>query len=378
MMRPWLDVVDYHRSMLTDRVRTERYQQAILASVRPGDVVLDIGTGTGVLACMAARAGARHVYAIESADVVDVARQICRRNGLDDRITFVNERAERADLPERVDVVVTETMGNFGLDEGVLGIAIDARTRFLRDGGVIVPRALELFIAPVELPVVYAREIDGWAGDVCGLDFSPLRPMAANAVRTTTLAPDALLAEPAAFARVDLLEVGTTDVHGRATWNARRPGTLHGFGGWFAAELAPDVWLSNAPPIATPSWSHAFLPLERPLTLEAGDRVSVAVSALANGTVWSWRVTVGDKACGDQSTLWGVPSLRQRLRRVASDRVPTLTREGEAELELLRLVDGRTPVRAIAEELHRRYPDFFHSADDVAAFVQDVIERCAR
>ncbi len=377
-MDQWPEVVEYHRALLADRARTESYRRALLATVRPGDVVLDVGTGTGLLACLAARAGARRVYAIESDDVIDVARPICRGNGLDDVVVFLNERAERAELPEQVDVVVTETMGNFGVDEGLLGIGIDVRTRFLREGGRMIPRGLELFVAPVEVPDVYARRIDGWSGDVGGLDVSTVRAIAANAVHTTTLTPDALLGGPRSFARATLLDVDTPEVHGAAQWSASRAGTLHGFGGWFRAELVEGLWLSNAPPLATPSWRHAFLPLERPVTVNAGDAVSVAISVLGNGTVWSWRATVRGQPCGDQSTLWGVPQLRQRLQRVASGHAPTLTREGEAERELLRLVDGHTPVAALTEGLLRSYPGFFRSGDDATAFVQDVIARCAR
>src|SRR3989442_421377 len=145
-MRSWYEILDMHRPLVTDRVRTDSYRRAILATVRPGDVVLDIGTGTGILACIAARAGARRVYAIEQDDVIDLAHQVARANGLDDRIEFLHEHADRVDLPEKVDVVVTETMGNFGLDEGILAVGIDARTRLLREGGVIVPAAIEVFV----------------------------------------------------------------------------------------------------------------------------------------------------------------------------------------------------------------------------------------
>jgi SAM-dependent methyltransferase len=377
-MDQWPEVVEYHRTLLADRVRTDSYRRALLAAVRPGDVVLDVGTGTGLLACLAARAGAARVYAVESDDVIDVARPICHRNGLDGIVTFVNERAERVELPEKVDVVVTETMGNFGVDEGLLGIALDARGRLLRAGGRFIPRALEMFVAPVEAPDLYRHRIDGWTDEVCGLDLSSLRPIAANAVQTATLDPGAFLAEPVVLARTTLLEVGAAEMHGSVQWTARRSGTLHGFGGWFAAELVDDLWLSNAPPLETPSWRHAFLPLERPLAVHAGDPVSVAIRVLANGTVWHWRAAVRDQASGDQSTLWGVPHLRQRLRRVSSEHTPALTPEGRAERDLLSLVDGQTPVGALVEALRQRHPGFFRSPDDATAFVQDVIARCAR
>src|SRR5207244_2556655 len=149
-------------------------------------------------------------------------------------------------------------------------VAIDARTRLLRQGGVIVPAAIEVFVVPVEDPDAHARYIDCWADDLSGVDFSSVRSIAANTPGHTVVGPPAYLADPASFGRFRLLDVSTPEVQAEITWTARRRGTLHGCGGWFAAELAPGIELSNAPPRATPSWGHAFFPLERPVTLEAG------------------------------------------------------------------------------------------------------------
>src|SRR3954451_9968379 len=101
-------VLAYHRGMLADVERVDRYREAIHATVQPGDVVVDIGSGTGLLAYFACQAGARRVYAIEAGPVIALAREVCRDNGFEDRVVFIHEHSARASLSELADVLVTE------------------------------------------------------------------------------------------------------------------------------------------------------------------------------------------------------------------------------------------------------------------------------
>ena len=101
-----------HITLLGDKARVGAFRAAIEATVRPGDVVVDVGSGTGVLAFFAARAGARRVYAIEETDLIDVAQALARENCLDDRIVFIRGNSLGVALPERAHVLVTETLGH--------------------------------------------------------------------------------------------------------------------------------------------------------------------------------------------------------------------------------------------------------------------------
>ncbi|HVB38869.1 MAG TPA: 50S ribosomal protein L11 methyltransferase, partial [Vicinamibacterales bacterium] len=164
-------IVDEHREYLADEVRLAALDAAIGATVRPGDVVLDLGAGTGILGLMAARAGARHVYGLECGIIVGLARDVARANGFGDRFTFIQELSTRAELPEPVDVIVTDSMGRFGFEAGLLEYLADARRRFLKPGGRTVPVGVDLWAAPVAHAPQWAR-VAFWESRPAGFDFS--------------------------------------------------------------------------------------------------------------------------------------------------------------------------------------------------------------
>ena len=133
---------EVHRTMIRDRVRTEAFRRAIDAAVRPGDVVLDVGAGSGILSVFAARAGAAHVYAVEETSIAVLAEDLAAANGVAEIVRVIHGDALDIELPERVDVVVSEWLGGFGIDEGMLVPVITARDRWLKPGGVMIPHSV--------------------------------------------------------------------------------------------------------------------------------------------------------------------------------------------------------------------------------------------
>lgn len=166
-----------HIELLDDRERTRAFIAAIERAVRPGDVVVDLGTGTGILAMAAARAGASRVYAIEASAFADVAERIIEANGHADRITVVRGWSNEIDLPERADVLVSEIIGNDPLGEGALRYMPDAVERFLKPTGTVLPARLRVMAALVDVPAaVRAKErptnesLSAWR-NAYGFDF---------------------------------------------------------------------------------------------------------------------------------------------------------------------------------------------------------------
>src|SRR5436309_9370770 len=172
-------VLDEHREYLADAVRVSAFRQAIEEVVTPGDVVLDLGAGTGILGLMACRVGAKRVYAVDEGPIIGLAREIAWANGFQDRINHIKGLSTRVELPERVDVVLADQIGRFGLESGILEYFADARARFLKPGGVMVPGELALVVAPVECRELSER-VEFWGRGPAGYDFRPACTTATN------------------------------------------------------------------------------------------------------------------------------------------------------------------------------------------------------
>src|SRR5437016_5556680 len=128
-------IVDEHRQFLADEIRMAAFRQAIEAVLRPSDIVLDLGSGTGILGLMACRAGARRVYSVELGGMIGVARDISKANGFADRQIFIKGHSMRVELPESVDLIVSDQIGRFGFESGIVQFFRDARKRFLKPKG---------------------------------------------------------------------------------------------------------------------------------------------------------------------------------------------------------------------------------------------------
>lgn len=298
-------LLEYHGHMLSDAPRVAAFREALEATVTPGARVLDIGTGTGILAMLAARAGAGRVDAVEVSEVIEIARQLVETNELRTQVRLHQQLSYHLMLPERADVLVTETLGNFGLEEGILGVALDARFRLLKPGARIIPGKVRLFAAPLELEPEH-RKVAVWGREVEGIDLSPLGTEAASLLWYVRYPASAHLAAPAPLGEVDLHTVTEPRFAGAVEVELSRAGTLHGFGGTFEAEIAPGRVLGNDPSGDATHWRQVFFPLPEPWTLEAGARVRFEVEMEDNGGRWRWSMRAGERhhaASTDDATL---------------------------------------------------------------------------
>jgi 2-polyprenyl-3-methyl-5-hydroxy-6-metoxy-1,4-benzoquinol methylase len=279
--------LDFHQLLLEDRLRMVAYQAAITAVVRPGMAVADVGTGTGILAQWALEAGARVVHAIEmNQAILAEARVRLGRAGLLDRCRLYGARSSDVQLPEPVDVVISEILGNLGDNEGMTPILNDARDRFLRPGGQMLPRRATTFLVPVAAELAWAQVV---ARSCRGLSSqydldsllarlqvpSPFHiPYDVILPRRLHLAPPAPVAEFAFDGR------DPDHYQRRLAFTVERVGLFTGWKGTFAAELAEGVLLDIsgddiAAGQASDSWKHAYLPIGHPVEVQPGDVIEL-------------------------------------------------------------------------------------------------------
>jgi SAM-dependent methyltransferase len=264
----------WHFAMLNDAARNEAFAEAITRHVVPGSHVLDIGSGTGLLAMMAAHAGAAHVTTCEAnPQLAALAREVIELHELSHVITVVpklsNDLVVGLDLPRRADLIVSEIVDCGLIGEGLLPAVRHARRHLLADGGRLLPASSRVLGCLVESEVVTRLNRVTTAA---GYDVRPLNRFATAGhfpVRLNTW-PHRLLSEPQELVRFDLESDPLGDGLRHLSATATEDGVVHGVVAWFELDLGGTV-LHNGPDVPDTHWMQAFLPWEGEVALRAGD-----------------------------------------------------------------------------------------------------------
>ena len=291
--------IEYHRTLLADRVRNAAFQAALQRVVIAGQTtVADIGAGTGLLGFLAAKLGAARVDLYEAAEIADVARKLLRHNHIANaRIAEVH--STEVATPERVDVVVCETLGNYPFEENIIATLNDARARFLRPGGVVIPHSVEQFVVPV-VGERYYRELARWDEVGYGLDFAPAKAMTLNNIYVRWFEAGDLLGggSPAkTWDKVVFDRRNKTTRAGEAAWRIDRPVAVYGLALWWRAELVAGVDLATGPLDARTHWEQLYLPVLAPIEMAAGQTLSAhlrSTTSYERGTNVTWTLAVSD------------------------------------------------------------------------------------
>ena len=373
--------LEFQAFCLTDTgSRLDQFAAAIAARIRPGDTVVDLGAGTGILSFLACRAGARRVYAIEGGESLEFARLLAAQNGFADRVEFINKPSTHVVMPERVNAIVGDIHDTFGLQASGLTAMMDARDRLLAPGGVLIPRSIQLMVAPVEAPEIYQKRIDVWNTRVHGIDVSPLRALAVNQPGPARVERSQLLTEPTAFATIELMHVSDPHVGGAVSCEVTRDGTMHGICGCFVTTLADGIRMGNVPgDSGTTNFAHAYFPIESPVRVRAADRIAIRLDN-HDGIAVRWQVDVrrGAESIArfDHSTLQAMGLSIETLRKQSDDYRPLLTPLGALERDLLDRFDGTRSAAELESWLASRSRSALPSSREAAAFLKQTIERC--
>jgi protein arginine N-methyltransferase 1 len=288
--------IEYHRTLIADTVRNEAFRSALAAVIEPGrTTVADIGAGTGLLGLIAAQLGAREVHLYEAAEVAGVAAETLRRNKAKGCHLYPCHSTAMED-PPRVDVVVSETLGNYAFEENILATMRDAVARHLNPGGVVIPRRILQFVAPVATPRIHA-ELTAWSRVGHGIDLAHAERMSLNNIYVRVVETGELLGGMSGARQWDaahLAKKESSTRKGEATWPLQTAHTIYGFAIWWSAELVTGITLSTAPNAPRTHWEQLYLPLLEPLAGGPGDSISVAIRSRTSeeeGTVLKWTAT---------------------------------------------------------------------------------------
>ncbi|MDX2288092.1 MAG: 50S ribosomal protein L11 methyltransferase [Hyphomicrobiaceae bacterium] len=288
--------IEYHRTLIADEVRNDAFYRALKAVVVPGKTtVADIGAGSGILGLMAAKLGAKEVFFYESAEVAAVAEASIRASGCKGCHLFACHSTEM-DEPPKVDVVITETLGNYAFEEDIIATLDDARRRHLKRGGVVLPKTVRQFACPLVVPRLF-EEMTAWdrTGEKYGLDFSTARRMSLNNAYVRGLRQSDLLDRGARqWDEADMGARVSGKRKGTAAWTFEQPITVYGFGVWWEIEITAGITLSTSPLGPATHWEQLYFPLEKPIVAKAGEMLEAKFASDTSpegGTNLAWQAT---------------------------------------------------------------------------------------
>lgn len=372
-------LADYGQ-MIAEPIRRRAYVEALEEAIRPGCTVLEIGTGPGIFALLAARLGAGKVIAIEPGESIELARQLVEIHGLSQRVELVQGLSTDVTLTERADVIVSDLRGVLPLYGAHLPAIVDARERLLAPGGQLIPREDSLWASLVTAEDAYRNLTGGWRDHGLDLDLTVPLEIATQSLAKLRATTEQCLVEPRRWAVLDYPTIDQPNVSGRLKWTVSDAGMAHGVAVWFDTRLSSRAGFSNAPGQPELIYGQLLLPFSSPVELAVGTTIELALSAVRVGEDYVWRWTTDFETLGgartrfDQSTFHGLPISPQRLRKRAASHVPELSADGRIARFVLSEMDGETSLETIARRLRDAFPERFEHWRDALTRVGDLAE----
>lgn len=273
-------IPNWHVRMVKDHPRNDAFQQAIERAVTPEKRVLDIGSGSGLLAMMAARAGAVHVHSCEmNPAVAAVAKDIVAANGYGERIGLFSKSSRlldvEADLGGKADIIVSEIVGNDLVCEEVLPTMLDASRRLAAPGAQFIPARGDVRVALAW----WDRVADRYLGEECGFDLSAFNRIVPGRfdVRQDDKALQ-LRGEPTSLYSFDF--ASNEQWQDRAAMNlVSSGGAVNGVAQWVLLTMDDVGHFENPPGSGVDShWGALFFPFDQPVETKAGDKITIAAT----------------------------------------------------------------------------------------------------
>ncbi|KAG8049615.1 hypothetical protein GUJ93_ZPchr0009g1190 [Zizania palustris] len=278
-----------HEEMLKDVVRTRSYQNVITQNgfLFKDKIVLDVGAGTGILSLFCAKAGAKHVYAIECSQMADMAKEIVKANGFSDVITVIKGKVEEIELPvPKVDVIISEWMGYFLLFENMLNTVLYARDKWLADGGVVLPDKASLHLTAIEDAEYKEDKIEFW-NNVYGFDMSCIKKQAMMEPLVDTVDANQIVTNSQLLKTMDISKMTPGDASFTAPFKlvAERNDYIHALVAYFNVSFAKChkmIGFSTGPRSKATHWKQTVMYLEDVITICEGETLTGSMTVTPN------------------------------------------------------------------------------------------------
>eukprot|EP01029_Cantina_marsupialis_P027913 TRINITY_DN774164_c0_g1_i1.p1 TRINITY_DN774164_c0_g1~~TRINITY_DN774164_c0_g1_i1.p1 ORF type:complete len:394 (-),score=115.84 TRINITY_DN774164_c0_g1_i1:126-1307(-) len=290
-------LLPHQQNMLQDLNRTGTYQKAISSNEIDfkDKVVLDVGTGTGILAAFAAQAGAKTVYAVEASDMAENCKKLMEANKLDGVIKVIKGKIEEIELPEKVDMIISEPMGFILVHERMLESYMHAR-KWLKEEGKMFPTCGKIYFTPFTDEGLYNEQLSKvqfWnQSNFYGLDMSSLVPAAADDHFSQPVVgyfdPNCLLTNDLAEHDISFLKDDIKSLHEFTVeheWTIEKTALMHGIACWFDVDFegsAEKVKLCTGPSSPATHWYQARLMFKKPVAVNASQKIKAKLHFVAN------------------------------------------------------------------------------------------------
>jgi len=300
-----MSLIEYQRTILHDPVRNRAFADALKKLIVSGKTtVADIGAGTGYLSFLARKLGAKECHLYEVSELSDVSRALAKENSITG-LHFVHRHSTQIVNSPNVDLVISETFGNFALEESIIGNLNDAR-RFLKPGGNIMPMNLRQFVAPVVTDRIQ-KTIDTWSSIEGDLKWTKARETGLNNMYVKDIRPEDLLKDGIKeWDSIDFTKHNKEIRHAKVEWTTHNspltihhpPSTIQGFALWWESDLAPNITLSTSPFEKPTHWQQIYLPLLEPLSVKSNETLELTLDVDSRYDVRinvAWKTSAKDK-----------------------------------------------------------------------------------
>lgn len=359
--------------MVADESRMRPYVEALRRSVTPDSIVLDIGAGTGIFSLLACQFGARKVYAIEPNPLINLAREIAAEYGYQNKIEFIQKLSTEIELSEKADVLISDLHGTMPLAGMSVSTIIDARRRLLKPDAAIIPEKDTIYFALVASEKYYQTHISRYLQEYYGISMSAGKRLLTNRAFYPPTDDLKLVSEPQVFAVLNYRSLEERSFSARLKWEMEKESQVHGLRGWFDCEVGNGLTFTTSAENPGNVYGVFFLPLDEALTVEAGDRIEVNLSAnFESGTyIWSWNTFVYPKGELEkpkiklyQSSALGTYTTPVGIQKQSEYFLPLPNEDAEINLLFLQSMDGEMLLGDIADLMLEKFPEKFKTFEE--------------